>query len=480
MRPFRPTPRLAAISGSAVAVIAVLALGGWLLLFRPGATRCSGPDAPIEQLFTCGPTGVAAANGAPYLIWLVLPDVFPEYLPGPGGYRSLGMIYEDGAERPIGIPVVDIGAVPRAGLNCAFCHTGSYRTAPDATPVVVLGAPGRVDLQGYTRFLFSVIEDPKFNGDEIVAAIQKRQPLSVEQQLLYKTVLVPATKLALRHERARFAYAERNPDQGYGRIDPFNPVKFGPLGRPVDDTIGNSDFEPLWNLGDRTVFHWDGLERSLRETALSGALGSGATPATLEVENIMRLVEWMQTLPAPAYPFPLDAELADAGKPVFDAHCATCHVLGQGRTDSVIPIAEIGTDRHRVDMWGDKDAEAYNAAYADYPWGLHEFQNVDGYVAVPLDGIWMRAPYLHNGSVPSLTDLLKPVAERPQRFYRGYDVYDPEAVGFVSDVAVDPGTGQPYFLYDTSLAGNSNEGHLYGLALTDAEKRALVEYLKTQ
>jgi cytochrome c2 len=228
------------------------------------------------------------------------------------------------------------------------------------------------------------------------------------------------------------------------------------------------------------VLHWDGLQRSLPEAALSGMIGSGATPATIEVDNILRTVEWVKTLNPPKYPFPVKADLAASGKQVFDQQCASCHVLGQGRTDSVIPLAEIGTDRHRADMWGQKDADAYNATFAKYPWGFHTFQNVDGYVAIPLGGIWMRAPYLHNGSVPSLTDLLKPVADRPKTFFRGYDVYDPAKVGFVSDVAADPGTGLKFFRYDTSLAGNSNEGHVYGVDLTAAQKEALIEYLKTQ
>jgi len=461
-----------------VVLVAAGALGAYLLLFRVGGDDCEGKSG--AEMFKCQPTGVEPEAGIPFLVWEVLPDVFPEYLPGPGGYASLGMIYEAGAERPIGMPKVDVGVIPRVGLNCALCHTATYRTSVDTEPVIVLGAPGRLDLQGYLRFLFAVVDDPKFNGDTIVAAIKQRHDLSKDQEILYKTLVVPAMKDALHEQRERFAYAERNPDQGYGRIDPFNPPKFNALGQPVDDTIGNSDFMSLWSLEGREVLHWDGLQRSLQEAALSGMIGSGATAQSLEVENILELVDFVKTLEPPEYPFPVDAELASRGEEVFRQQCASCHTRGQGRTGELIPVEEVGTDRHRVDMWGDKDAKAYNDTFAQYPWGFHEFQNVDGYVAIPLDGLWMRAPYLHNGSVPNLAALLLPPEQRPKTFYRGYDVYDPGDVGFVSDVDKDPKTGQKFFLYDTSLAGNSNAGHTYGTSLSDEEKKALIEFLKTQ
>ena len=88
-----------------------------------------------------------------------------------------------------------------------------------------------------------------------------------------------------------------------------------------------------------------------------------------------------------------------------------------------------------------------------------------------------RAPYLHNGSVPTLRDLLEPPEARPASFFRGYDVYDPTKVGFVSDV---PSKGARTFTrYDTAIPGNGNGGHVYGTTLSDADKAAIVEYLKT-
>ena len=126
---------------------------------------------------------------------------------------------------------------------------------------------------------------------------------------------------------------------------------------------------------------------------------------------------------------------------------------------------------------------------------------------MPLDGIWLRAPYLHNGSVPTVRDLLEPAENRPKNFYRGYDVIDQRRLGFVSDIAEEG--GRRFFAYETQCvggpagcagepnpenrhdenvcvpgkwAGNSNRGHdgaAYGTELPAADKDAIVEYLKT-
>lgn len=93
------------------------------------------------------------------------------------------------------------------------------------------------------------------------------------------------------------------------------------------------------------------------------------------------------------------------------------------------------------------------------------------YRARPLNGIWATGPFLHNGSVPTLEDLLMPQDQRPTTFRVGDSVLDPKAVGFV-----EPEDG---FVLDTTKAGNANSGHSYGTTLSDVDKAALIEYLKT-
>jgi hypothetical protein len=98
------------------------------------------------------------------------------------------------------------------------------------------------------------------------------------------------------------------------------------------------------------------------------------------------------------------------------------------------------------------------------------------YKGRPLEGIWATAPYLHNGSVPTLYDLLLPPAQRPAKFAVGTRNFDPTKVGY-DTAPTAPGNS---FTYDTSLPGNSNKGHVYGVgALSDIQRRELLEYLKS-
>jgi hypothetical protein len=108
------------------------------------------------------------------------------------------------------------------------------------------------------------------------------------------------------------------------------------------------------------------------------------------------------------------------------------------------------------------------------PWKFSHFRKTDGYAGMPLDGVWLRAPYLHNGSVPTLRALLF-LDDRPARFYRAYDVYDWNAVGFVSS---GPEAEKQGVLFDTSVRGNGNRGHTYGRDLPARDREAIVEYLK--
>ena len=98
------------------------------------------------------------------------------------------------------------------------------------------------------------------------------------------------------------------------------------------------------------------------------------------------------------------------------------------------------------------------------------------YKARPLEGIWATAPYLHNGAVPTLYDLLSPPEKRPVTFMVGTRTFDPKNVGYDTGASTDGNT----FMFDTRIAGNSNKGHVYGATrITDAERRELLEYLKT-
>ena len=95
------------------------------------------------------------------------------------------------------------------------------------------------------------------------------------------------------------------------------------------------------------------------------------------------------------------------------------------------------------------------------------------YKARPLDGIAFTAPFLHNGSVPSMYELLLPPAQRTKQFWVGSRQLDPIKLGF--STAQEPQS----VLLDTNLLGNSNSGHTYGTELGETDRLALLEYLKT-
>jgi mono/diheme cytochrome c family protein len=432
-----------------------------------------------EDNFKYGSIGAENAEGFPYWIWLVLPRLFPEKLPEPGGYTSLGLIWEEGQEMPMGFTKKTIG-FPRVALNCATCHITKVRTSPtQGKPTFYLGGPSQqLDGQAYQQFLFACARDPRFTADYILSEINKIHQFSWLENFLYRYIIIPQTKQTLLAQAPTWDWQKSRPRQGPGRVDPFNPVKFRLFHLPEDNTVGNADIPSIWNQKPRVglKLHWNGLLSSFSEIAVNSAIGDGATRESLNYDTLKRVEDFMMELPPPQYPYPTDATLAAKGEKIFSQQCATCHALGAPRVGTVIPLAEIGTDSNRSEAWTQAEVDSWQAFAEGYPFSFETMVKEDGYVAVPLDGIWLRAPYLHNGSVPSLTALLEKPENRPRVFYRGYDVYNSERVGFVSEGAEAERVG---FRYDTTLRGNSNQGHLYGIDLPSDDKKALVEYLKT-
>lgn len=188
------------------------------------------------------------------------------------------------------------------------------------------------------------------------------------------------------------------------------------------------------------------------------------------------------------YPFQINHHLAEGrGKLIFQQRCATCHGWNGQQVGKVVPIAEIRTDPYRLDSYTFELAVNQNTLGAGHWWRFRNFRKTAGYANMPLDGLWARAPYLHNGSVPTLRDLLKKSEDRPRRFYRGDDAYDFQNVGFSSPIPTDDlpqptmrlESGRILVLLDTRSPGNGNTGHEYGTDLVDEDKAALLEYLKT-
>ena len=198
---------------------------------------------------------------------------------------------------------------------------------------------------------------------------------------------------------------------------------------------------------------------------------------------------YIASLEPPEYPWNIDHELAGRGQQVFEQTCSMCHgTYGEDGyyPNRVVGLDEIGTDprlaRHAVE-----ESDAYIRWYNQSFFGeLAEATPALGYIAPPLDGVWATAPYLHNGSVPSIAALLESDTRPSYWKRRNYDStdYDTEALGWPvevlgggKDTLDDPEARK--LVYDTTLSGYGNQGHTFGDHLSDADRRAVLEYLKT-
>ena len=454
--------------------------------------------ASLEDHFKYGSTGGEREAGLPYWIWKALPELFPEFLPGKG-LESLGFIFDPrrptDKDLPVGVSKRNVQGIDRVFLNCAVCHVGTVRDTPESTPRIIAGMPSNgMDLQGFERFLFNCATSEKFTGERISQEMQRLGTTDdfINRKLL-RYVAVSLMRDRLLFLRDRFRFMDREPDCGPGRVDTFNSPKVL-LNFPMDllspnEWVGNCDLPSIWHQGKRKGMwlHWDGNNNSVEERDRSASFGTGATPPTLDRASIKRMEDWLFNVAVPLpYPYPIDHTLATRGESVYREYCARCHgKSGQDFTGELVgqvtPIEHIKTDRHRLDSYTPDLCANQNLLYAAYPTErFSHFRKTFGYANQPLDGIWLRAPYLHKGSVPNLRELLEPSAQRSKRFYRGYDVYDPKGLGFISTVAEEK--GKKFFPYDTSLPGNGNFGHEgreYGTELSPDEKAALVEFLKT-
>jgi hypothetical protein len=432
----------------------------------------------------------------PYWIFRSLPAMCPEKLPG--GYASLGFIMEPGRDLPVGVSRRRRIGVDHVGLNCAVCHTGTVRDSPEAQPRVITGMPAhQLDLQAFVEFVTECTLDNRVTAANIRGRFPEEGGPALMERLLYAVEffgVVDRLKSQTLDLRNRIAplLGDEAPRWGRGRVDTFNPYKAIQFNWPLaelslEERTGASDFPSLWNQQPREgmQLHWDGDNDSVDERNLSAGLGAGITPVTADHAGIKRVRDWTWTLPPPVYPYAIDAAVAQQGEAVYAGACASCHgdhqfrdgIVAGDRVGTVVPIEEIGTDPYRLNSYTEAFVANQYALFPDSPYRFTRFRKTYGYANHPLDGVWARAPYLHNGSVPTLRDLLEPPERRPAVFYRGYDVYDRANVGFVSNVPAE--NGRRYTRYDTTVPGNSNAGHVYGTTLSDAEKRAIVEYMKT-
>jgi hypothetical protein len=299
-------------------------------------------------------------------------------------------------------------------------------------------------------------------------------------------------------------------DWGPGRVDAFGSARaflfqdgYVPL-NPVS-------YPPIFELKSHNWFHYDNNTNTFLERNFGQALGVGAVwdenskSYSLEPKNLRRLEALAHQLSAPTWKEAIfgkiDQERAKRGKELYATFCAKCHDADKNdQFNTLDKLKDINTDPARATMFNEevpKDKvrfpikirgtlakikevalkefnDAEKAEIEKEVAGKPEWRGPTEYSARTLKGAWATAPYLHNGSVPTLDDLLQPAKDRPKKFTIGSRKFDVQKLGYLHDDKAAE--------FDTTKPGNSNAGHegkAYGTEISPEQRKDLLEYLKT-
>ncbi len=357
---------------------------------------------------------------------------------------------------------------------CLSCH-GSRAAALGDEVVVGLGnvfEGGRIPSMAEMGFVFAQVDATYGEGSDEALAFQ---PFFDGMLAIigHSEPPIPGTNTAFLIEEAGIAHRDPETQAWLER----------PRFAKATDVLA-SDIPPWWHLKKKRALYYNGMGRgdAARLLMQSSVVASFGLEHMMDVDAEMPdLLAYLLTVEAPTFPDPVDDALVADGEAIFAANCAECHgTYGDDETypNLLVPLPTVGTDPAYAEyfMQDGRLADAYNDGWFATGDPASRLQPELGYVAPPLDGVWLTAPYFHNGSVPSLSAVLDSTA-RPVAWLRdfedhGYTLDDP-GLAFES---VEPGTS---LAYDTTLPGYGNGGHTFGDALSQAERAAVIEYLKT-
>jgi mono/diheme cytochrome c family protein len=498
-----------------------------------------------------------AFNGTPAVILRLLPEVMPEVFSDAKFEEATGYFKIDSKDLlPWGFAFTKAPAAPGAApspllvnVTCAACHTGRVKGA-DGQVKLLVGAPSTVgDINGFRTILSQAIQSPNYTLEKFTAALLAKKdgelygPDRIMDERIDKAIFLgtaqsPALGAAVLQQfkdglLKRGAYAAQTAgafslkgdlrllQHSPGHID--FPIAVSLAAVPPAEVLadpaaglqkyfpkgpGIGDIMSVWDQDKRIFAQWDGNLKNKLTRNLGAELGIAGDARAVNFPNGLATTAFVDKLPAPAYPFKVDLRKASEGRAVYEQACASCH-----ESETFMPVAEIGTEPGRATGLT-KDTRlflitALKAACQDkslpdcnVPDDEVVVPRVDnpGYISVPLNGIWARAPYLHNGSVPTIYHLLV-AEERPTQFQLNDFSYDEKWVGFQwklqgseTDPADDnPGQNSPaqnharVVSYDTRIPGYGNAGHADikvfngGIDFRKDRRKldALLEYLKT-
>ncbi len=393
-----------------------------------------------------------------------------------------------------------------ANLGCPACHAAvGYGT--DGLPLTNeawLGSPNTsIDLEAYTQDLYAALRLALRDEDALIAAIRRLHPRATDRELttLRRFVFPEARKRIRELETARtgplpFSNGAPGltngvaalklqtglidgPEHGFTAVPELADHTFrssllydgayAPAGQARFRAMAAADVTPAHRdrLADMTTFF------TVPSMGVKPEAAREEIPAGRDVMAFLA-----QHLPQP-FPGRVDEALARRGGTLYAARCASCHgtyeETAAGLRLGVLPNwrGDVGTDPTRARAVTPALAKAIDAsAYGD----IIDAARTGAYAAPPLTGLWASAPYLHNGSVPTLAQLIG-LEPRAPAFQVGGHALDFTAVGVAYPAGYQPWS-RPAWI-DTSKPGLSNRGHEREFAgLTAGERQALLEFLK--
>lgn len=423
-------------------------------------------------------------------------------------------------EMPIGFTYGDLAPLwgtklRAANLGCAACHAGATYDAtglpkPEA---VWLGMPNTsLNLEAYTLGVFEALRHGLEDTDALVRTFNTLYPdTSWSEQMTMQFLVLPLVKnrlsdldnadrplpfpnglpggtngvAALKFKTGVALLTVDGGDNGIVSIPDLG-YRHWRTNLLTDGSYSLPGSEPSieTRIGDLTPQHLEGLAK-ITSFFTVPSMGVHPDKAILHLEEATDIFAFIaETYQPMAYPGTINRPLAEAGEAIFVQECALCHGSYETR-DGRPELAsfpnwrgDVGTDPMRAETFTNALAESFSeTVYASEM----EVRPTGEYTAPPLTGLWASAPYLHNGSVPTLYHLLDP-ASRPGKFQVGGHALDFEKVGLrLTSDGTYPEDYEPFsqpVVFDTSMPGQTNSGHAHGAGLTLIDRLSLLEYLK--
>jgi len=243
-----------------------------------------------------------------------------------------------------------------------------------------------------------------------------------------------------------------------------------------------SDVPPWWHLKKKNGLYYNGMGRGDYTKLLMQASTQGiqdSTEARAIQQHFIDVLAYIESIEPPKYPKEIDPALAKKGKRLFNRKCSNCHgTYGEKETypNKLVSLSEIKTDPYYARNFSTKKhlSDWYNESWYGQSTPVSFVEPEDGYIAPPLDGIWATAPFFHNASVPSIEGVLN--SKKRPTYWKKTDKYNYKKIGWIYEEK-QKATNKK--IYDTTLPGYGNQGHYFGDQLTEGERGAVIEYLKT-